>query len=420
MEAKRRRDGSDRSDVDDGRHFPNTADDSTEPAEGWQDVIRRSMTKATHDVLAADHAKPSIYTGSCGAAYALLLLARRGLHVQPREAVAEALRRAEEAESRFDSRRVTLLEGSPGSVALQAMAHVQQGDTPAAVACVSRLGGTAVARAAALNSNECEVLYGRCGFLCAVLQVRESLGDKSILAEKAAELVEQILSAGRRDAHGEWPLYYEWHEKCYFGGAHGIAGILLTLLQLPEELQSAQGGEGLRLVRGTADVLLSRRFRSGNLPSSEGNSKDRCVHWCHGATGLVPLLVKMAEVYNEQRYLMMALETGQIVWRRGLLSTKGLGLCHGTPGNGYALLVCYRATGDRLWLRRAQHFAVFAAEYEAQLLPLADRPFSLFEGVAGAVCFWADTLYASTSTFIRDLCFPCYEFQVSPRESHQS
>merc|ERR1711879_565555 len=77
--------------------------------------------------------------------------------------------------------------------------------------------------------------------------------------------------------------------------------------------------------------------------------------------------------------------------------TKGLGLCHGIPGNGYALLVLYRETKNTVWLHRAQHFAATAADNREELEPLADRPYSLFEGTAGAVCFWSETLCVSSA-----------------------
>lgn len=208
------------------------------------------------------------------------------------------------------------------------------------------------------------------------------------------------------------PLYFEWHDKCYLGAAHGISGILLTLLQLPEELERA-GSDAKELVRRTADHLLERRFRSGNLPSSIGSYKDRLIHWCHGAPGLIPLLLRMASVYGEPKYLQLAIETGEVVWCRGLLSTKGLGLCHGIPGNGYSLLAIYRATGDPRWLRRAQHFAAVAATRERELSGLADQPYSLFEGMGGAICFWADILqhlHDPSEAAREAVRFPCYEF----------
>ncbi len=50
------------------------------------------------------------------------------------------------------------------------------------------------------------------------------------------------------------------------------------------------------LVRKTVDKLLQIRFPSGNLPSSLGSEKDVLVHWCHGAPGLLPLLVNFSRL----------------------------------------------------------------------------------------------------------------------------
>ena len=50
---------------------------------------------------------------------------------------------------------------------------------------------------------------------------------------------------------------------------------------------------------------------------------------------------------------------GELVWQAGPLE-KGHGLCHGTAGNGYALLALHRRTGDVRWLERARAFAMQA------------------------------------------------------------
>lgn len=394
-------------DVDDGRHFKNEFSDDREPA-GWREMVHRAMDWAERDVCAARHEKSSIYTGEGGVVFALLHLANRGLHPNPNKAATEALRRLVAGEQTFSPSRVTLLEGRPGNVVLQICAQWRLGNYESAQESVQQLRKLAP-RAMALEESECEVLYGRCGFLGAILMVRRQLGDPSILAEQATELVRGVLAAGKRSARSGWPLYYEWNGKCYYGGAHGIAGILLTLLQLPTEL-SAADPEAPELVRATAETLLSKRFRSGNLPSSAGSSNDRLIHFCHGATGLVPLLLRMAEYYADPKYMTMAAEVGDVVWARGLLKGKGLGLCHGIPGNGYALLTLHRATGEARWLHRAQHFAVFAAEHATELAPNADRPHSLFEGSAGALCFWADVIHSVSSAAAPPVLFPCYEF----------
>jgi hypothetical protein len=77
--------------------------------------------------------------------------------------------------------------------------------------------------------------------------------------------------------------------------------------------------------------------------------------------------------------------------RRGLLR-KGLGLCHGVAGNGYALLAHWRASGDARSLRRAAAFATWGAAYIASLERVPDSPHSLYEGLAGFGVFCLDML----------------------------
>lgn len=323
---------------------------------------------------------------------------------------ARLLRQLERVEEGFHHSRVTFLEGIPGNLALQAAVHSRQGNAAHVLALTARIEQYEE-KVKALDSGECEVLYGRCGYLGSILFLRRELGDPTLLREVAARGVADVVESGRSAAQSGWPLYYEWHGKCYFGGAHGLAGILFTLLQLPAELSRCEDGE--RLVKATADRLLSKRFRSGNLPSSEGSYKDRLVHWCHGPTGLVPLLLRMAETYREPSYLAMASELGEVIWRRGLLRSKGPGLCHGIPGNGYALLALHRvdpsSEAGRRWLRRARHFAAFVASRCADFMPCADRPYSMFEGLAGALVFWHDVLHSSESPD-EAARFPGYEF----------
>lgn len=93
---------------------------------------------------------------------------------------------------------------------------------------------------------------------------------------------------------------------------------------------------------------------------------------------------------------------GRLVYERGLLR-KGVGLCHGVAGNVYALLAVSEALDDatRLrvegeWFRRALHLAHLACSYERLTargeMATPDRPYSLYEGVAGVCCAWADVL----------------------------
>ena len=95
----------------------------------------------------------------------------------------------------------------------------------------------------------------------------------------------------------------------------------------------------------------------------------------------------------------------EVVWSRGLLK-KSVGLCHGAAGNGYCFLSMYRATGSEVHLSRALAFAKFVVCNWQEMLT-NDRPHSLFEGLAGAVCFVIDCLNPS------ELRFSTYE--IHPR-----
>lgn len=82
---------------------------------------------------------------------------------------------------------------------------------------------------------------------------------------------------------------------------------------------------------------------------------------------------------------------------------KGGGLCHGTAGNGYALLEAFDRTGDELWLERARRFAVHALEQVVRArTELGRGRYSLFTGDIGAALFAADCLDSRTAFPILD------------------
>lgn len=371
-----------------------------------------------------------------------------------------------------------------------------------------------------MYDTECEILYGRCGYLQALLFVRSHLDDDSFGVHQAEKIVSQVLASGReaaamREKEDGWklfPLFYEWKSKCYYGAAHGIAGIVQTLLSFPRALaaddrtrkkdkvkhrwlkatatisQNASpsalssvaslaletkamehavldagrgGGGATGELLACVDALLSTAFEdSGNIPSSANNEKDKLVQWCHGAAGIIPALCTCVRVARRERrgkgsafYLAEAEKLGEIVWTRGLLH-KGLGLCHGVSGNGYAFLTLARtlaelgpvpsesgggvgegrgdvATGSRfqdassrsktraarrqLWLRRARAFALFGSNETIlrAVEEVPDQPLSLFNGLAGAVVFCCDVLHP------RESAFPGFEREAAPNFRNQ-
>ena len=79
----------------------------------------------------------------------------------------------------------------------------------------------------------------------------------------------------------------------------------------------------------------------------------------------------------------------ELTWLAGAhRDEKGAGICHGTAGNGYALLAAFDRTGDELWLDRARRFAVHALAQAEREPPL----YGLWIGAIGAAVFASDCL----------------------------
>uniref|UniRef100_A0AC34GCK7 LanC-like protein n=1 Tax=Panagrolaimus sp. ES5 TaxID=591445 RepID=A0AC34GCK7_9BILA len=89
----------------------------------------------------------------------------------------------------------------------------------------------------------------------------------------------------------------------------------------------------------------------------------------------------------------------ELIWQKGLLH-KGPGLCHGVSGNGYAFLMMYRLTNDDTYLTKAKLFGLIMMNPDFQKQArVPDRPWSLFEGWAGALCFLSDLLNPNNAQF---------------------
>ena len=127
--------------------------------------------------------------------------------------------------------------------------------------------------------------------------------------------------------------------------------------------------------------------------------RDHLVHWCHGAPGVVYTMAAAYLRWKDPRYLDSCLRCGELVWNRGLLK-KGPGICHGVAGNAYVFLLLYRLTSDKLHLYRAHKFAEFMmTEKFVKEARTPDCPYSLYEGLAGTVCFLADLCEPEKAAF---------------------
>ena len=76
------------------------------------------------------------------------------------------------------------------------------------------------------------------------------------------------------------------------------------------------------------------------------------------------------------------------------------GICHGVAGSGYVFLLLYRMTADEKHLHRAIRFAEFIETEEFKHgSRRPDSPFSLYEGLAGTMCYLVDVLQPHRAEF---------------------
>jgi lantibiotic modifying enzyme len=226
-----------------------------------------------------------------------------------------------------------------------------------------------------------DVSWGAPGTLLAALAMGEWTGEPRW--EEAARESAAALCARRGD-DGLWRQDDDYRG---LGTLHGAAGNTLALLRFePDDA----------LASGTAAVLSRHAFRAGGLANWPGSPRPQlarprdgriCLQWCTGAPGVLA----GAWDYLDEDVLLAGAE---LIWHAGAHGDdKGHGLCHGTSGNGFALLKAFARTGDERWLERARRFALHAlAQAERMATANGRRRYSLFTGDVGTALFAAACL----------------------------
>ncbi|KAL2843409.1 hypothetical protein BJX68DRAFT_243937 [Aspergillus pseudodeflectus] len=253
-----------------------------------------------------------------------------------------------------------------------------------------------------------------------------------ILGEKGQSLL------GDRDSQ-VMPLMWVWKKGYYgLGWAHGLTGILSILLSTPTKFVTPH----LTSIAATIKVLCNTCIaENGHLPTCipPRSSPPHLVQICHGAPAFLSLMACALRVpeliqthWTPEWDTAIHLAT-QRVWEEGLL-VKGGGLCHGIAGNAWAFLMLYLSfeenagvleevrrkysapTGDvhvnadvesgtggpltpDFFLSRALAMLLHARETQpyntaperaSKEYRMPDHPYSLFEGLAGTLCAWAE------------------------------
>ncbi|XP_066998534.2 lanC-like protein 3 [Anabrus simplex] len=307
------------------------------------------------------------------------------------------------------SQASAFLLGNAGIYAVAAVAYHAAGDTQKSDRYL-RTFIDAAAICKPVNFLRCggdEFLVGRAGYLAGALWLKKIFGKGVVPENDIHDICNSIIQSGRTYSQryrSPCPLMFAYYEVEYLGAAHGLCSILQMLMSFPNFIHSDPSIEND--VKASVDFLLKLQTRNGNFPcamdevgSRSRPETDELVHWCHGAPGVVYLMAKAYLLWNDQKYLKSCLKCGELVWEKGLLK-KGPGICHGVAGNGYVFLLLYRLTQDQKHLYRALQFADFMNTPEfKQGARTPDSPFSLYEGLAGTVCYLADVYKPEEAAF---------------------
>jgi hypothetical protein len=238
----------------------------------------------------------------------------------------------------------------------------------------------ALVRANVANPTD-DISWGAPGTLLVALAMGDWTGEPR-WQEAARETA--IALRSRRGGDGLWRQDDDYRG---LGTGHGAAGNTLALLRFePDDA----------LANETAAVLSRHAFRDDGHANWPGTPRPQLapprggrirLQWCTGAPGVLA----GAWDYLDEDLLLAGAE---LIWHAGAhLDEKGHGLCHGTSGNGFALLKAFARTGDERWLERARRFALHAlAQAERIATANGRRRYSLFSGDVGTALFAAACL----------------------------
>jgi lantibiotic modifying enzyme len=212
-----------------------------------------------------------------------------------------------------------------------------------------------------------EVMWGSAGTMLAA----RAAGLDAEYERAAAILVAEWDAAD--DGFWTQPLSRSGRPVRYVGPVHGFAGNVHALRgYLPDDELRRRIEAPLRAVIVAEDGFVNW------LPVVD--AEPNRLQWCHGAPGMV---ITIGDLLPREQMLGGA----ELTWRAGPIA-QGPGLCHGTAGNGYALLRAHDLTRDEEWLERARRFAVHALEQVDGAREEHGRGrFSLFTGDVGAALF---------------------------------
>jgi hypothetical protein len=228
------------------------------------------------------------------------------------------------------------------------------------------------------RSEHQELLQGIAGRLIGCTLLLHQTGDTR-LKEFGDSLAGDLLATANSPNMDGLP----WSDNHLLGMAHGRAGNYYALLRWADET-------GYPLPEWVHKGL--RRFARSGIPRERGISwpiderkKDRFMNsWCNGAPGLILLWSIAYKIYGETQFFKSAMAAGEYCIHESKYVYGHL--CCGAAGAGYAMICLNRMDPDGPWLGHALRYGEQA--YEGMMV--IHWRLSLFQGLAGVICFLLD------------------------------
>ena len=204
-----------------------------------------------------------------------------------------------------------------------------------------------------------------------------------------------------REATGRLPSMQASRGFAATGAAHGWTGVLYPMLRWCAVERSPAPADIVGRLRELAACgePWGRGMRwPQSLDPDTPERRSYRAGWCNGSAGLVHLWTLAARVTGDATFDDLADRAAWGTWEHA--SDAIANICCGLAGMAYALLLHYRTTDDRAWLRRASTLAARAARVTAAEPP--PYPDSLYHGTVGIALLIADLerpLFAAMPVF---------------------
>ena len=233
-----------------------------------------------------------------------------------------------------------------------------------------------------------ELLWGTPGTMLACVMMEALTGEKRWIEAYRKQACRLLDDLAESEFGRLWVQDLYGRPARYLGFAHGYAGNMAVLLQGWHWLASEQRARIAAAVPETLSATAQEAEHGVNWPAVAGRDAVYLVQICHGAPGLIAAFAACPFSTPElERLLLLG---GELIWHAGPVA-KGSNFCHGTAGNGYALLRLHKRTRDAVWLERARAFAMTAiAQCRVARRQYGQGRYSLWTGDLGLACYLWD------------------------------